>query len=377
MDDQTPNLSLPFIMPSQAQKQVTHNEAIRQLDALVQMVAESRTLTEAPATPANGAIYLIPAAAGGSWENQDNSIAIFQDGAFVFLTPKEGWRIYVKGEGLFFYDGAEWKALASEDSSVDLNNLDLFGINTSADEENRLSVQSNGVLLTHETGDIRAVVNKQTETNTASFLFQNNFSGCAEIGLTGSDDLHFRTSPDGSQFQDSIVLDKQSGRANFPNGFACNGIVSETLTAAHAQVPVLSGPSALRFHDSTLRLGWQGRFISIGVGHGAHFSQSGFFDVRQPPAGTDVMNGDGIVIESSTVDGIHLRTWEALYYVLPIGSSFQSHPTNFRLVDYTAPFAFPTDEVWVFIALGNGDTGEIRLGNGESIFPSSNFVIRS
>ena len=90
MDDQTPNLSLPFIMPSQAQKHVTHNEAIRQLDALSKMGAESRTQTEAPAAPANGAIYLIPADASGVWENRTNSITVFQDGAFVYLSPKEG-----------------------------------------------------------------------------------------------------------------------------------------------------------------------------------------------------------------------------------------------------------------------------------------------
>ena len=136
MDDQTPNLSLPFIMPSQAQKHVTHNEAIRRLDALVQMVAESRTLIDPPETPANGAVFLIPAGATGVWENRENSTAVFQDGTFVYLLPKEGWRVYVKGEGFFFYDGAEWKTFATGGtSSVDLDNIDLFGVNTSADEQ--------------------------------------------------------------------------------------------------------------------------------------------------------------------------------------------------------------------------------------------------
>lgn len=31
--DSSPNLQLPYIMPSQAQKHVTHNEALRTLDA--------------------------------------------------------------------------------------------------------------------------------------------------------------------------------------------------------------------------------------------------------------------------------------------------------------------------------------------------------
>ena len=89
-------------------------------------------------------------------------------------------------------------------------------------------------------------------------MFQTNFSGRAEIGLTGDDDFHFRVSEDGSQFRDNIILDKQTGRANFPSGFAHNGVSSETLTSVQAQAPVLSGPSAVRFHSNSLRLGWQG-----------------------------------------------------------------------------------------------------------------------
>ncbi len=34
---QTPNLALPYIQAAQAQKHVTHNEAIRALDAIVQL----------------------------------------------------------------------------------------------------------------------------------------------------------------------------------------------------------------------------------------------------------------------------------------------------------------------------------------------------
>ena len=35
MTDTSSNLKLPFILPSQAQKHVTHNEALQILDALV------------------------------------------------------------------------------------------------------------------------------------------------------------------------------------------------------------------------------------------------------------------------------------------------------------------------------------------------------
>ena len=38
-------LSLPYILPAQAQKHVTHNEALRMLDLLVQLVVTSRQVT--------------------------------------------------------------------------------------------------------------------------------------------------------------------------------------------------------------------------------------------------------------------------------------------------------------------------------------------
>jgi len=42
------NLKLPFIQASQAQKHVTHNEAIRSLDALIHLSAISMTNTPPP-----------------------------------------------------------------------------------------------------------------------------------------------------------------------------------------------------------------------------------------------------------------------------------------------------------------------------------------
>ncbi len=59
--DQTPNLKLPYILPSQAQKHVTHNEALRLLDAVVHLSVRSRSRTDAPETPAGGDRYLVAA----------------------------------------------------------------------------------------------------------------------------------------------------------------------------------------------------------------------------------------------------------------------------------------------------------------------------
>ena len=66
MDD-TPNLGLPYIMAAQSQKHVTHNEAIRALDAIVQLSVLDRDLSTPPTTPADGARYIVASSPTGAW----------------------------------------------------------------------------------------------------------------------------------------------------------------------------------------------------------------------------------------------------------------------------------------------------------------------
>ena len=79
MSDQTNLLGLPYIMPSQAQKHVTHNEALRLLDATVQLSVGSRSLTAPPEAPAEGDRHIIASGADGACSGKDCRIASFQD----------------------------------------------------------------------------------------------------------------------------------------------------------------------------------------------------------------------------------------------------------------------------------------------------------
>ena len=54
MSDSTTNLLLPYLMAAQAQKHVTHNEALRLLDGLVQLSVRSLSEIAPPASPADG-----------------------------------------------------------------------------------------------------------------------------------------------------------------------------------------------------------------------------------------------------------------------------------------------------------------------------------
>jgi hypothetical protein len=69
VSDQTANLALPYILPSQAQKHVFHNEALQRLDAVVQL-AVTGELPAPPVTPIEGECYLIASGAMGAWSGK-------------------------------------------------------------------------------------------------------------------------------------------------------------------------------------------------------------------------------------------------------------------------------------------------------------------
>src|ERR1700709_887742 len=84
----TPNLGMPFIEGSQAQKHVTHNEALRILDAAIQIAVLDLTRTAPPSSPAEGERHVVASGATGAWAGQGNAIATWQDGAWAFLEPR-------------------------------------------------------------------------------------------------------------------------------------------------------------------------------------------------------------------------------------------------------------------------------------------------
>ena len=211
----TPNLKLPCIEAAQAQKHVTHNEALRSLDAIVQLGVLDRDLASPPASPADGDRYLVSSGASGDWSGKEDQIAVWQDGGWVFLEPRPGWLCWVIDEdALTVWNGSVWQDVdvAVPDA---LQNKSMIGVNTSADATNRLSVKSDAVLFSHDGAGVQAKLNKNAASDTASFLFQTNWSGRAEIGLCGDDDFAFKVSADGSAWNTALVLGGADGVARF------------------------------------------------------------------------------------------------------------------------------------------------------------------
>lgn len=206
MSEQTANTKLPYILPSQAQKHVTHNEALRMLDAIVQMSVLDRHLAAPPASPTDGDRYIVAAVPTGAWAGRAGSVAAWQDGVWNFHAPEVGWLAWVADENdLAVFDGSAW-VLAQR-----TQNVPMLGINATADAGNRLAVRSASTLFDHVGAGHQHKVNKAAAASTASLLLQNGYSGRAELGLIGDDDLRLKVSADGATWNEVFVADRATG----------------------------------------------------------------------------------------------------------------------------------------------------------------------
>lgn len=211
MNERTVNLDMPFIMPSQAQKHVTHNEALLRLDALVHLSIIDEQQAP-PDFPALGDRFLVAPAASGAWIGHDGRIAIYQDGYWAFAVPGTGWQAwFATGGRMKVFDGSEWQDLPLPENG----GLATLGISTTADETNRLALSAPASLFTHAGGDHRLKINKAGASDTASLLFQSNWTGHAEMGLAGNTDFSIKVST-GGEWKTGLTIDG-AGRVRHPS----------------------------------------------------------------------------------------------------------------------------------------------------------------
>lgn len=210
----TPNLKLPYILQAQAQKHVTHNEAIRALDALVQMSVSDAALSVPPSEVADGARYIVASPADGAWTGHEDEIAAMQDGAWAFYTPAGGWLAWnSSNETLLVFSNGNWQTATSGSGSP--NSVDRLGIGATADDVNRLAVRSAASLFDNAGQDHQMKINRASDGDTASLLMQTAYTGEAEMGLSGPGGFALKVSMDGTAWHDALRVDHGSGRVVF------------------------------------------------------------------------------------------------------------------------------------------------------------------
>ncbi|WP_299866611.1 DUF2793 domain-containing protein [uncultured Hoeflea sp.] len=214
--DATPNLSLPLIAAAQAQKHVTHNEALAALDALVQLSVADRTRTLPPPNPVDGDRHIVGAAASAEWEGWDGSVALYSAGGWMRLSPRPGWLAWIADEAvLVVWNGVAWQSNGNSATPLTL------GVNAVADQSSRLAVKSDEILFSHDditpgSGSLRLTANKALPVDTASMLFKTGWSGRAEIGLAGSDGFSIKVSADGATWVEALLIDPVTGVVSLP-----------------------------------------------------------------------------------------------------------------------------------------------------------------
>ncbi|MCX8281348.1 DUF2793 domain-containing protein [Phyllobacterium sp. 0TCS1.6C] len=212
--EQTPNLKLPYIAPSQAQKHVTHNEAIRALDALVQLCVASRDLSAPPDAAAEGERHIIAAPATGAWKGRDGWLAAWLDGGWFCFPPQEGWHAWVAGEGRsVVFHKSRWM-----EAGGDARALPRLGIGADADDYNRLVVRGKASLFDDGGDGHELKLNRAQAGGKASILFQTGYSGRAEMGTIFGPDFSIKTSADNATWHEAMVADTATGAVRFPSG---------------------------------------------------------------------------------------------------------------------------------------------------------------
>lgn len=245
----TAHLDVTLVEQSQSQKEVTVNEALKRIDAMLNCGVVNKDLSAPPSSPATGDMYIVGNAPTGAWAGHAKEVTYF-DQTWRFIVPRAGLTLWVIDEdALYRYTGSVWSPAISNtlgglsdaditspaqydilqhNGSVFVNtnapaNINRLGVNAAADATNRLAVKSAAVLFDHNGTDSQVKVNKAASANKASHLFQTNSSGRAEFGLISSDDFSLKVSSDGTAFSESFVVDRATGNIDFKKQVSVSG----------------------------------------------------------------------------------------------------------------------------------------------------------
>jgi hypothetical protein len=104
----TTHLGITLVEQSQAQKEVTVNQAFTLIDAVLNTGAKSRTTSTPPGSPSTGDVYIVGSSPTGAWSSQAGNIAYYNQ-SWNFITPLEGAELWVHDESsIYMYNGSSW-----------------------------------------------------------------------------------------------------------------------------------------------------------------------------------------------------------------------------------------------------------------------------
>jgi len=244
----TPRLALPFLQAGQALKNITHNEALQRLDTGLYLSCSNMAADALPESPDAGSAIIISDAPAAEVADRAGQIAVFMSGAWVWFAPTSGWTIWDEvSESLRVFDGTIWTGPSTDTVPETLPRL---GLNATATDAQRLAVASETSLFNHDGDSHRLAVNRAAAADTASLVFQTNFSGEAEIGLTGSEGFSLKTSSDGTTFSNRFSAPQYYAGIQSP-AFGSMRVSVEADAAVFIATPATGGIVVLTIVSDT------------------------------------------------------------------------------------------------------------------------------
>ena len=107
----SPNFAFPLLYSAQAQKEITHNEALVLIDALLPGTVVAQADDPGDFTPLAGEAWIIGNTPLSAWEGHPGEIAVYTEGGWRFARPVAGIRLLDRTANLVRrYDGSAWVA---------------------------------------------------------------------------------------------------------------------------------------------------------------------------------------------------------------------------------------------------------------------------
>lgn len=94
MSETSARIGLPLLAVAQAQKEMTHNEALAMLDIAVLPVVEAVAPIAVPTAPLPGQCWIVGATPTDAWAGQAGAIAGWTAGGWRFLLPSLGMAVW-------------------------------------------------------------------------------------------------------------------------------------------------------------------------------------------------------------------------------------------------------------------------------------------
>ena len=106
--------NLPLLMQGQAQKEISHNEALQAIDRVLQLAVVTRATGQPPANPAAGDSFIIGPAPSGDWSGCIGMVASHDGNGWILTTPRTGCLAWICDEAVLtvFFNNS-WHKLSA------------------------------------------------------------------------------------------------------------------------------------------------------------------------------------------------------------------------------------------------------------------------